>query len=239
MGPEAAVIRPGATPSFAGVKISDYLHARKLYRTMKRIASILAGLVLAFAAFAQTPAEIISRMEKEMDRHEKDGIILTMDIQMPILGTMSTKVYALGDKTRMEASMLGEKLITWSDGVTEWTYKSDEKVIEITDADDSDSDEQGDVDMLKDITEGYDVSIKKETADSWQIECKKQRTNPNKDDPKKMTLVVAKGTYYPVSLSAKMDGVTMTMKDFSFGVSERDVTFRREDYPGTTVVDKR
>jgi len=206
---------------------------------MKRIISLFAGLVLTFAAFAQTPEEIISRMEETMENLEADGVSMTIDIKVPLLGTMSTKAYTLGDKMRAEVSMLGEKIISWNDGVTEWTYKSGENEIEITKYESSDDKEDGDVDMFKGITEGYDVSIKKETAKTWELECKKQRSNPNKDDPKKITLVVAKETYYPVSLSTKMDGVTMTMKDLSFHVSEKDVTFRREDYPNATIVDKR
>jgi len=207
---------------------------------MKRIASIFTSLVLALAAFAQTPEEIVSRMEETMNDYEADGVSMTIEIKVPLLGSMDTKAYMLGDKMRMEVSMLGEKIVSWNDGVSEWTYTSDENVVEITKYDNSsDSKDDGDIDMFKGITDGYDVSIKKETAKAWELECKKQRTNPNKDDPKKMTLVVAKETYFPVSLSAKLDGVTMTMKDLSFNVTERDVTFRKEDYPGVSIVDKR
>ena len=57
--------------------------------------------------------------------------------------------------------------------------------------------------------------------------------------PKKMTLIVAKGTYMPVSLSASVSLMTITMRDLSYGVTEKQVTFNPEDYPNATIVDKR
>ena len=45
--------------------------------------------------------------------------------------------------------------------------------------------------------------------------------------------------YYPVSLSAKISGITMTMRDISFGVTEKQVTFNAADFPGIAIVDKR
>ena len=93
--------------------------------------------------------------------------------------------------------------------------------------------------MFSGVADGYDVSIKKDTDRAWYIQCKKSKTNTNKDDPKNMEIVVAKGTYMPVSLSAKMSGVTMTMKDISYGVKEADVTFDISKFPNATVVDKR
>ena len=82
-------------------------------------------------------------------------------------------------------------------------------------------------------------TIGKETATAWTIKCRKNRSNTNKDDPKNMEIVVAKGTYYPVSLSAKVDMVTVTMRDLKFQVTEQEVTFNKADYPGATVIDKR
>ena len=54
-----------------------------------------------------------------------------------------------------------------------------------------------------------------------------------------MDLVVRKSNFYPISLSAKMSGVTMTLRDIDFGVSEAKVTFDPKDYPGVTIIDKR
>ena len=208
---------------------------------MKRFFALLIACVLAVAAYAQTAEEIIARMEKVMEQYsEASGLQMTMDIKLPILGTMSAKAWSLGDKMRMEAGMKGKKLITWQDGETEWTYDSDENTITIENQDKSKkSDEKENMELFQNATEGYDVSIAKENADSWTIKCKKNRSNTNKDDPKNMEIVVAKGTYYPMSLSAKIDLVTVTMRDLKFDVSEKDVTFNKADYPGATIIDKR
>ena len=93
--------------------------------------------------------------------------------------------------------------------------------------------------MFEDITDGYDVSISKQTADAWYISCKKSKSNKSKDDPKNMELVVSKKDYSPISLSASMSGVKMTMRDISFGVTESMVTFNPDKYPGVKIVDKR
>ena len=208
---------------------------------MKRFFALLTACILAVAAYAQTAEEIIARMEKVMEQYsEASGLQMTMDIKLPILGTMSAKAWSLGDKMRMEAGMKGKKLITWQDGETEWTYDSDENTITIENQDKSKkSDEKENMELFQNATEGYDVSIAKENADSWTIKCKKNRSNTNKDDPKNMEIVVAKGTYYPMSLSAKIDLVTVTMRDLKFDVSEKDVTFNKADYPGATIIDKR
>ena len=208
---------------------------------MKRILALLTACVLAVAAYAQTAEEILAKMEEVMDQVGEDsGLRMTMDIKIPILGTMSSKAWALGDKMRMEAEMMGKKLITWQDGKTEWTYDSDENTITIENQDQTKkSDEKENMKMFQSATEGYDVSISKENATSWTIKCKKNRSNTNKDDPKNMELVVAKGTYYPMSLSAKVDLVTVTMHDLSFNVTEKDVTFNQANYPTARIIDKR
>ncbi|MBO6064768.1 MAG: hypothetical protein J6P62_12430 [Bacteroidales bacterium] len=206
---------------------------------MKRFFALLAACVLAVAAYAQTAEEIMAKMEEVMGQFsEENGLRMTMDIKIPILGTLSTKAWSLGDKMRLEAEMMGKKLVTWQDGVTEWTYDSDENTITIENQSKK-SDEKENMEMFQNATEGYDVSIAKENAGSWTIRCKKSRSNTNKDDPKNMDIVVAKGTYYPVSLSAKVSGVTVTMHDLKFNVSEKEVTFNKADYPGANIIDKR
>lgn len=208
---------------------------------MKKIFAALAAGLLAVAAYAQTAEEIMAKMGQVMEQvGEESGLRMTMDIKIPILGTMSTKAWSLGDKMRMEAEMMGKKLITWQDGETEWTYDSDANTITIEKQDTSKkSEEKENMEMFQNATEGYDVSIGKETSTTWTIKCRKNRSNTNKDDPKNMEIVVAKGTYYPVSLSAKVDMVTVTMRDLKFQVTEQDVTFNKADYPGATVIDKR
>ena len=63
-------------------------------------------LFWALAILAQTPREILSRMEAEIDRLEDSGVIMTVEVRGPIMGNMVTDTYILGDKRRLEAEML-------------------------------------------------------------------------------------------------------------------------------------
>ena len=59
---------------------------------MRKIFTFIAAMALALAAFAQTPEEIVARMEDEMSKREVDGgFVMTMDLKIPILGTMTSK----------------------------------------------------------------------------------------------------------------------------------------------------
>lgn len=209
-----------------------------------RIFSALAALLLGTAALAQTPEEIITSMDKEMSRYdEADGVVMTVDIKMPILGTMSSRTWTLGGKNRVEASAMGATIVTWDDGTTTWTYdgKNNEVTIEKSkiNKDGIKDTSDGDLSMFTGITEGYDLSITKETDKAWYIRCRKNRSNTDKDAPKKMDIVVAKDSYYPLSLTASAGGTEMTIKGISFGVKEEEVTFNQADFPNATVVDKR
>jgi len=208
---------------------------------MKRFFALLTALTLVVAAYAQTAEEIVARMDAAMEQvSAANGFRMTMDIKIPILGTMSSDAWSLGDKMRLEAQMMGKKLVTWQDGQTEWTYDAGENTITIENQDKTKkSDEKENMEMFQSATEGYDVSIAKETSSAWTIKCKKNRFNTNKDDPKNMEIVIAKDTYYPMSLSAKVDLVTVTMRNLKFNVTEEEVTFNKADYPGATIIDKR
>lgn len=205
---------------------------------MKKIFCIIACLALSVAAMAQSAEEILEKMDEVFSRYEKDGIAMAVQTKIPILGSITMKAWTLGQKSRMETRLMGTNLIIWDDGETEWTYNAKDNKLTI-DSSTPSSEEDGDAEMFQDVTDGYDVSIKKETADAWYIQCKKSKTNTNKEDPKSMEIVVAKGTYHPVSLTTKMQGVTLIMKDLSFGVTEEQVTFDPKKYASAKVEDKR
>lgn len=207
---------------------------------MKRFIALLAVCVLSLAAFAQTPEEIISRMEETMDKLEVDGIVMTMDIKIPIIGTMASKAWNRGAKTRIEGEAMGVKVVTFIDGDTEWEYNSKENTVRIKPHDvTKESQEESNAKLFTAATEGYDLSIGKETATAWTIRCKKSRSNTNKDDPKTMDIVIAKENYYPLSLSAKVGLIAVTIRDLGFNVTEKDVTFNPADFPGATIIDER
>ena len=205
---------------------------------MKKLFSLITFIVFAAVAVAQTPQAIISRLESEMNKHEKEGIIMTIDIKIPILGTMTSKTYSLGNKMREEGEIKGLKVVTWADGKTVWSYNSKNNEIEIK-KQEAVAEAESDAEMFSGITEGYDVTLDKETAKEWQFLCKKSKSNTDKDAPKKMELVIAKGTYMPVSLKTKISGMAITMRDVSFGVTEKQVTFDAKEFPDATIVDKR
>ncbi len=207
---------------------------------MKKFFLIVAALA-AFASlgYAQTADEIVERMDKELKKGESVGTAVTFDIHIPIIGQVSSRIRTLGNRSRADIDAKGEKGIIWVVKDTSWSYspKDNEIVIELGKKDNGSS-QQGN-EMLSGITEGYNVSIVKETADSWQLRCDKAKGNKDKDDPAKMDLVVAKKTWLPVSLKAKYKGVTVTLRDFSLGVSRKEITFNPSDYKGVRIIDKR
>ena len=203
---------------------------------MKKTALLILSLLATLCVYAQTPAQIVSRMEAEMEKHEADGIHMFMDLKIPIIGTFTTSMYQKGKRTRLEVKVADTLITTWSDSTATWIYLSMTNEVTIRNGITS---PDGNSEMFSDITGGYDVSLSKETSKEWHLTCKKSKANKDKEAPKKMELVVAKGTYYPISLSMKHSGVTMTMRDVTFGVSDEQVTFNIADYPGVKVKDER
>ena len=203
----------------------------------KLVLAFIAVLAAVLAAVAQTPEEIVSRMEAEMNSHAGEGIAMTVDIKIPILGTATSRSYVYGSKLRVEMKMMGVQTVTWSDGETSWTYVSKDNSLTIRSAGHKKAN-TGDVELFMGITDGYDVSMKKETAGAWHLLCKKSKGNKDEDDPKTMDLVVSKKNYYPLSLKASMSGMTMTMRDISFDVTEADVTFDPSKFPGVKIIRK-
>lgn len=209
-----------------------------IIRPMKKVfIGIIAALVSAVALFAQTSEEIVARMDQETARFDKEGVSMVMDMKIPVLGTYSTQMYTLGKKYKATLSIKGQTIITWSDGVTDWDYDSSKNQITINKAKSSDAEDS--MSALSGITEGYDVTLKKETADAWYLLCSKSKTNTNKDDPKKMDLVVSKSTFLPISHSVTMKGVTVTLHSFNLGVTEDEVTFDPSQYADAKIIDQR
>ena len=208
---------------------------------MKRFFICIAALLASLAiSFAQTPEEIIGRMDAEMAKADQMGMTMTMDLTIPILGKISSTIKSYGEKASTEVNYKDKKEYIWMDETTTWTYDPEKNEIEIDNRKPSDSKSNDDnAEMLKGITDGYDVTMTKETDSAWYFDCKKSKSNTKKDDPKKMSLIVAKGTYMPLDLTAKMKGVTVSIRNASIGVSEKEVTFDASKFPGATVNDKR
>lgn len=207
---------------------------------MKRFfLTMVAVLVSAVMALAQTPEEILSKVNEAMEQGEQKGTSMTMTMKVPILGSFVSKMYILGEKSRGEIKMAGHELTIWADGKNSWTYDAEENKIVIDD-EVGDSKEDNGLAMMDGLTDGYDVSIDKETDKSWLLLCKKRKDNPDKDAPKKMEIIIRKSDYALSQLKASVKGVTMIVSDVSFGgISEAFVTFDAAKYPTATIEDKR
>lgn len=209
--------------------------------TMRKLFLIITALIAcAVALQAQTPQEIVARMDAEMAKADQQGMAVTMEIGIPILGKASSRMMLLGDNSRLDVTFKDGSETVWMDDNTVWTYnqKDNEVVIESRTKSEEKSEEDN-IDMMRGITKGYTVELQKETADAWYFLCRKSKSNTDKDDPKKMTLIVSKANYLPIELTAKMKGVTVSMKDTVIGVKESDVVFDASKYPGVKVTDKR
>ena len=207
---------------------------------MKKIMiTLLTALLAATALFAQTPEEIVARMDQETERFPAEGVSFIMEIKMPVIGTVATDIQMLGDKYKFTSNVKGKRIMYWSDGVSDWEYDASENEVVITKAKPSESQAEEKVKMLKSVTEGYDVKLVKETEDAWFLRCTKSRTNTVKDDPKRMDMEISKETYLPISHKAGTGLVTVTMRNMRVGVSEKDVTFNPADFPGIEIIDNR
>jgi outer membrane lipoprotein-sorting protein len=211
---------------------------------MKKTLCLLFALVWAMAAFSQTGAEIIDRMNERINSRTGDGISLIVDVKVPVLGAVVTKTAVLGEKRRLDVKMKEHNVITFSEKDTIWIYTEETNSIIISNdsvmAQAKSSNQGGmDVDMFGDLTEGYDITIKSQNLVKWELACKRKRSNKDDDAPKNITLEVRKETYEPISMSTKMMGINCTMHDFKFGISEKEVTFNEADFPGVTIVDNR
>ena len=209
---------------------------------MKKLVLALVTALMTLAAWAQTPEEILDRMSKAMEGKEAAGMAMTMEMKIPILGTVHMRVCTLGDKTRMDVKMRGKEGVIWEDGDIQYAYnaKKNEITIEGSSPHAGNSSEAEDnLGLATGVTEGYDVKLLKETGEAWFFECKKQKTNKDKDAPKKINVSVLKGSYFLKEMSTSIRGAAVVMKDFDFNVTERDVTFDRNQYPDARIVDKR
>ena len=201
--------------------------------------TLMAALVV-LVAWAQTPEEILAKMSEVMDEKEKDGMAMTMDMKIPIMGTMSMRMYTLGKKSKMETTLKGHLVIMWDDGKAIRTYADNQITVEdSTSGGDSSSEADENLGLAKSVTEGYDVKLVKETADAWYFACKKQKTNKEKDAPKNIELSVWKDSYCLREMNTSMKGVKLTLRDVTYNITEEDVTFDESRFPDAEVVDKR
>ncbi|MBO4557209.1 MAG: hypothetical protein J5693_01210 [Bacteroidales bacterium] len=206
---------------------------------IKHLLVAAAAVLLSGATiFAQTPEEIVQKMNAEMRRGDAEGFAMDFNIKMPIVGTIRSHNLVLGDKMRTDISGKDKSSVCWSDATTKWTYENQTGELIIENKTPSDSDNT-DTKAFDNIVDGYKLTLKKETEDAWFILCKKLKSNKNKDDSKRMELTVAKATYLPICLRAKSSLFTFSIENYEIGVSEESVTFDPAAYPDAKITDKR
>lgn len=208
---------------------------------IKHVLVALVAMLLGSAGLAaQTPEEIVNRMSEQIDRGDAEGLVLDFNVKIPVVGTVNSHNKILGKKMRMEVTAKDKMSIIWTDETTKRTYdkQTNELTVEAY-SPASDKSENGNMETFEGIADGYDLELQKETADAWYILCKKSKTNKDKDDPKKMELCIAKTTYLPIYLKAKMSMVNVSFEHVAIGVTEKDVTFDPAECPGAKIVDKR
>ena len=210
---------------------------------MKRISFILFLFVAMMTAnlHAQTPKEVVDRMNAEIQKGDTQGLSFDFDIHIPILGEFKSTNYVLGNKLRMEINTKDTRNTTWNDGTTEWEYDHTKNEIKISPVDkDGIDDNAGNTQLVKGVAEGYDLSFDKKTDDNtWYIICKKNKSNKDKDDPKRIELAVSKADYSTVYMRTKKNGIRISMENFKIGVDEAFVTFNPADYPDAKIIDER
>lgn len=210
---------------------------------MKRILCFAIAFLSATMTFAQTGAEIVDRMNERINARRSEGISVIAEVKIPIVGTVSTKTSALGDRKRVDVRMKERDVITFSQQDTTWIYTvQDNSVLITTDTIMSkvnSSNPEGNIDMFGDIVEVYNITIKSQNLVKWELVCKRKKGNKDDDYPKNITLEVRKDTYELISMTTKMMGISMVMRDLKFGLTQKDVTFNQANYPGVKVTDQR
>ena len=210
---------------------------------MKRILCFAIAFLSATMTFAQTGAEIVNRMNERINARRSEGISVIAEVKIPIVGTVLTKTSALGDRRRVDVRMKERDVITFSQQDTTWIYTvQDNSVLITTDTIMSkvnSSNPEGNIDMFGDIVEVYNITIKSQNLVKWELVCKRKKGNKDDDYPKNIILEVRKDTYELISMTTKMMGISMVMRDLKFGLTQKDVTFNQANYPGVKVTDQR
>lgn len=204
-------------------------------------AAIAAATLSCATLSAQTPEEIVAKMNEQLARTEAEGFAMDMVMKIPIVGTVRSHNMINGDNLRMEIAKDGKQSVTWTTPTTKWDYDSSTGEITITNKEPSKETPEADSDLkaFESLTKGYNVILKKETDEAWYFLCKKSRDNKVKDDPKTMDLAVSKATYLPIYLRAKKSMIGIGFENITLGVSAADVTFNPDEFPNAKIVDKR
>ena len=189
---------------------------------------------------AQTPEEILAEANRVLERGRvEEGLSLTMEMKVPILGRVEMRQYSKGQKSRMVARNRGKESTVWTDGKTMWVYDASENEIVIIDVEDAGQQGNDKMKLMDGLSKGYDPTLESETEEAWFLRCIRRKDNHDKNAPKRIDLSVCKGSYLIREVSISVMGLKVVMKDFALGVDEKDVTFDPLQFPEAEVIDNR
>lgn len=177
---------------------------------------------------------------------EKNGIAIISNVEtakdMRETNLEKSKVAVLDKKSRIESAKQTEFID--NDIYKKWTIMTDNKEINHDFVNTADLHSisyyfKG----LDYIAPAYRYKIAEETDDTWTITGKRKLITKYLGSEKRIELVVRKDTYQPVSVTFYnvIDGKPFDVteitrkKDIQFGVTEQQVTFNPEDYPGFNI----
>ena len=211
---------------------------------MKRIFLIICFIGAMAASMnlrAQTPEEVVERMNTELRKGDSLGKTFDLVMSIPIIGTFRSTNSILGDKLRVEVMQNGNRFIAWTDATTSWEYDSEKNEVKITNKKPTENtDKTNDTGLVTSVSEGYNLSFDKKTDDEvWYIVCKKNRSNKDKDDPKRIDMAISKADYSLIYTKTKSKGIGISMENIKIGVTEAQVTFNPADFPGAEIIDER
>ena len=156
----------------------------------------------------------------------------------------NNKLVVLGKKSRTESAK--ETVYLDMDINKKWTVMTDKKEINHDYVNTDDLHSFGyNFQWLDYIVPAYRYKITEETDDFWTITGKRKLITKYLGAEKKIELVVRKDDCQPVSVTLyqKIDGEPFDVieitrkKDIKFGVTEQQVTFNPEDYPGYNITE--
>ena len=215
---------------------------------MKKLLLMVAVVMMAaMSVQAQIPANIKQVLDKcDEQMNNPAGLVIDVTLKMKILvisGNGTMKCYTKGDKnfTVMSMKVMGQEIKEESgfDGQQEWEYSSasskkekDSLIITKTSVA-----KKNDYGMNLDYEKSYKTAKMKEKGLYYEIEFS-NRIDP--DLPKKMTMKVAKNTYYLREMTTSMSGakVTMTVTKITKGCSDSWFKLDMNRYKNAVVVRK-
>jgi len=197
----------------------------------------IAAFLSAACSQAVSPEQILDRVGEVFKLSKTEGLSFTMEMEGEgIKG--SAELYELGDKEKSVFKDDSGKVdsIEWSDKTTTWSYRVGSNTIWIYD---NDEEEQSSIDsqltLLDSVKDYYSFSQVQEKDDSWELNITRLET-ADSELPKSMKFIVSKKTGLPIywEMIAE-DNSSVIMRNFARGVSEAQVTFNPDDYPGVSI----